>query len=178
MGKYTASKKLSKQEQEELFVDFAKSLASVHNSVEAANFIRDLLSEAEVIMLARRLQIARLLMDGYTYEEIQKEMKASNTTVAKVQTWLNLYGEGYRMIVERTKSKIKSSADPPLSWSRAKRKYPMYFWPELLLKEIVNSANKREQQKLLKVIGALKQKTRLSKDLTKILLSSKHYHTQ
>lgn len=178
MGKYTASKRMSRQAQEELFINFAKALSSVRNSVEAANFIRDLLSEAEVVMLARRLQVARLLMNGYTYEDIEKEMKVSNTTIAKVQTWLNLYGDGYRTIVERTKNQVVAKNKEPLSWSKVKKKYPMYFWPELLLKEVVNSANRREREKLLKVVGALKEKTKLSKELMKILSSNKSYHTQ
>jgi transcriptional repressor NrdR len=71
MGKYAASKRMSRQEQEDLFIDFAKALSSVKNPVESANFIQDLLSEAEVVMLARRLQVARLLLDGCTYEEIE-----------------------------------------------------------------------------------------------------------
>lgn len=178
MGKYSASKRLSKREQEELFIDFAKALSSVRSSLEAANFIRDLLSEAEVIMLARRLQVARLLMNGNTYEDIQKIMRVSNTTVAKVQTWLNLYGEGYRTIVERTKNRNVSKETEVLSWSKMKKKYPMYFWPELLLKEIVSSANKRERERLMKVVGALKEKTHLSKELIKILSAYKSYHTQ
>jgi hypothetical protein len=48
----------------------------------------------------------------------------------------------------------------------------------LLLKEIVNSANKKERARLVKVVDGLKEKTRLSKDLTKILSSGKYYHTQ
>lgn len=178
MGKYSAIKKMSRQAQEELFIDFAKALSSVRNSVEAANFIRDLLSEAEVVMLARRLQVARLLMNGYTYEDIEREMKVSNTTIAKVQTWLNLYGDGYRTIVERIKDKAVEKHEGPLSWSKVKKKYPMYFWPELILKEIVKSANKREKEKLAKVVSSLKEKTKLSKELMQILSSSKSYHTQ
>ena len=162
-----------------MFIDFAKAFASIHNSVEAANFIKDLLSEGEVIMLARRLQIARLLDQGYTYDEIERAMKVSNTTIAKVQTWLNLYGEGYRMVLKRTAGKASATSNPgPLSWNKLKKKYPMYFWPELLLKEIVNSANKKERARLVKVVDGLKEKTRLSKDLTKILSSGKYYHTQ
>ena len=65
-------------------------------------------------MLARRLQVARLLMNGYTYEDIEKEMKVINTTIAKVQTWLNLYGDGYRTIVERTKIRL---------WQRTRSRY-------------------------------------------------------
>jgi hypothetical protein len=52
MGKYSAINKLSKSEQQELFIDFATALASIKNPIEAASFVKDLLSEGEVIMLA------------------------------------------------------------------------------------------------------------------------------
>ena len=55
-------------------------------------------------MLARRLQVARLLMNGYTYEDIEKEMKVINTTIAKVQTWLNLYGDVTELLWRGQKS--------------------------------------------------------------------------
>lgn len=166
MGKYTNVARLSKKIQEELFIDFVRSIASLNNSVEAANYIKDLLSESEVLMLARRLQIARLLSEGNTYHQIYKITKASFTTIGKVQTWLKLYGEGYRTVIGRTQKTPKSESS---SWSSLKRKYPMYFWPEILLKEIVKSASKREKERLSAVIQRLKEKTSLSKDLQKIL---------
>ena len=178
MGKYTASKFLTKEQLSELFIDFAKALASIRNPVEAANFIKDLLSEGEVTMLARRLQIARLLEAGLTYEQIQELMKASNTTIAKVHTWMDLYGEGYRVVLNRTKEKDQKQTASPDSWAKLKRKYPMYFWPELLLKEIVKSANRREKERLFKAVKNLKEKTKLSKDLIKILSFGKYSHTQ
>ncbi|PIR96349.1 MAG: hypothetical protein COT92_01555 [Candidatus Doudnabacteria bacterium CG10_big_fil_rev_8_21_14_0_10_42_18] len=178
MGKFSPKKRLSRKEQEELFVDFAKALGAIHNAVEAASFIKDLLSEAEVIMLARRLQIARLLERGCTYEEIQKTMKVSNTTITKVQTWLDLYGEGYRTVLKRTKAPVKAEAASLPTWRNLKRKYPMYFWPELVLKEIVSSANSREKERLVKVLREMKEKTKLTRDLMQILTSSKSYHTQ
>ncbi len=178
MGKFSASRKLSKQEQQELFIDFARALASVRNSLEAANFVKDLLSEQESLMLSRRLQIARLLDKGFTYQEIHKVMKVSNTTITKVQTWLNLYGEGYRLVLKRTEAQPKQKDESPLSWGKLKKQYPMYYWPELVLKEIVSSANKREKGRLVKVIEGLKEKTHLSKDLMKILSNDKRNHTQ
>jgi len=178
MGKYSAISKLSKTEQQELFIDFATALASIRNPIEAANFVKDLLSEGEVIMLARRLQIAGLLIDGLTYDQIEKEMKVSNTTIAKVHTWLNLYGEGYRTILERRRTKPKSDSLNPLSFSRLKKKYPMYFWPELVLKEIVKNSNLKQRRKLEAVLAGMKEKTKLSRDLEQILKSAKHYNTQ
>ena len=128
-------------------------------------------------MLARRLKVARLLEQGLTYERIREVMKVSYSTITRVQTWLNLYGEGYRTILKRTES-APAKSENPLSWGKLKRKYPLYFWPELLLGEIVKSASKREKKRLLKVIDQMKEKTRLNKQLLEILKSDKYYHTQ
>jgi TrpR-related protein YerC/YecD len=178
MGKFSAKKFLTKQEIEELFIDFATAVTSLRNAIEATNFIKDLLSEPEVIMLARRLQIARLLNNGYTYEQIHRAMKVSNSTIAKVQTWMSLYGEGYRTVLERTKNKVSNShSNEREPWSKFKKKYPMYFWPQLLLEDVVRSANKKEKERLQKVLTKLKEKTQLSRQLTKILQIDKSYHT-
>ena len=167
MAKFSNIRRLSKQEQQELFIDFAKALSILRSSVEAAQFIKDLLSESEALMLARRLKIANLLSEDFTYAQIRKVMKVSDPTIAKVQTWLRLYGEGYRIVIKRTKS--SSSKANRETWINLKRKYPMYYWPELLLKEIIKSANQREKQRLLGVLDDLKEKTKLSKELEQLL---------
>jgi TrpR-related protein YerC/YecD len=160
--------KLNKRQQEELFINFARSLALLKNSTEVAQFLKDLLSEIEIMMFARRLQIAELLLAGSTYEQIRQAMKVSKSTIARVQTWLDIYGEGYRIVINRSsKHKEVSNTDTP--WSKIKRKYPQYYWPQLLLEEIVKSANKREKQRLIKVVEQLKDKTALSKQLMKLL---------
>ena len=38
-------------------------------------------------MLARRLQIARYLNDGLTYADIREEIKVSDPTISRVQTY-------------------------------------------------------------------------------------------
>ncbi len=170
MGKYSQIKKLSKTEQDELFADFATALASVRNPVEAASFVRDLLSEQEAVLLARRLQIARLLEEGLTYEEIRASAKVGFSTIARVHTWLQIYGEGYRTVLKRTKKSAPVvSDDLSDSWRMLKRKHPLYFWPQLLLEEIVKTATKREKDRLKKVVQDLKDKTKLSKDLLRLL---------
>ena len=179
MGKFDAARRLSKSEIDELFIDFAKALASVHNSVEAANFVKDLLTEQEVVILGRRLQIARLLDQGYTYEQIHKIMRVGNSTVAKVHAWMDLYGEGYRMVIKRTKTQpeSKESDSSPLSWAKHKRKYPMHYWPELLLEQIIKSASAKEKQKLLETVSTLKEKTKLNKEIVKLLQPTRISHT-
>ena len=56
-----------------------------------------------------------------------------------------------------------------MEWKQLKRKYPMYFWPQILLNEIVKSATHKEKKRLDSVIRQLKDKSRLSKELEKIL---------
>jgi TrpR-related protein YerC/YecD len=169
MAKFSIIHRLSKKETDELFIRFVQSLIVIRNSVEAANFVKDLLSESEVLMLARRLQIADLLIQGLTYEQIRKVMKVGDGTIARVQTWLKLYGEGYRTVIERTQKKLAGSGQSQNPWRGLKQKYPMYFWPELLLKEIVRSANARERKRLERVVNELRGKTKIVKELDRIL---------
>ncbi|OGE81804.1 MAG: hypothetical protein A3H72_01805 [Candidatus Doudnabacteria bacterium RIFCSPLOWO2_02_FULL_48_8] len=166
---YKLNAKLTKSEQNELFMKLARAVASLHNPVEVAQFLKDLLSEPESFMLARRLQIADLLMQGLTYEQIRKKIKVAYATIAKVQTWLQVYGEGYRTVIQRINKPSIADEDETKPFAKLKRKYPMYFWPELLLKEIVRAANKRERERLLKVVSQMKEKTGLSKELTVLL---------
>ena len=160
--------KLNKQNRTDLFIKLAKALALLHSPTEMAQLLRDLLSETEVLMLARRLQIAELLVDGLTYDQIRSKLKVGFTTIAKVQTWLDLYGEGYRTIINRSEKKKPTNSSNE-NFSILKKKYPMYFWPELLLKEIIKAANEREKQKLLKIVEQQREKTQLTKELTLLL---------
>lgn len=172
MGKFTNHKRLSKKDTEFLFIDFAKAVSSVKNPVEAANLIRDLLSEQEAIMLARRIQIARRLNDGLTYADIRKAVKVSDPTIARVQTWLQNYGEGFRTVIERTR-KATDDTENSLPWDRLKHRYPTYFWPQILLKQIVSSASQKEKQKLLNVVNQMKEKTKLARELKVLLRQNK-----
>ncbi len=169
MSKYTNIKKLTKKEQDELFVKFAKALGALRNSTEAASFIRDLYTEQEALMLARRLQISELLSKGFTYDKIHKVMRVSDGTIAKVQSWLNIYGEGFRTVLKRSKNKATAKSDYGKSWQSLKKKYPMYYWPELLLNEIIKNAGKREKRRLLRVIQGMREKTKLTKQLLTLL---------
>jgi len=169
MGKFSVINKLPREEQDKLFLKFIDALTSLKSKKEMAEFLKDLLSEQEVIMFARRLQIAELLQEGLTYDDIREEMKVGHTTVAKVQTWLKLYGDGYRTVIKRIDKNKDNVGNTGLSWRLVKKNYPLYFWPELLLKEIVRSASGRQKKQLLGVVEELRGKTKIARDLQRIL---------
>jgi len=55
---------------------------------EMANFLRDLLTIAEIEEFANRLEMGRLLLKGWSYKRISKEIGVSTTTVTRVAHWL------------------------------------------------------------------------------------------
>jgi len=73
------------------------------------------------------------------------------------------------MIINRGTKHKTDEPDNDSLFAKIKRKYPAYFWPQLLLEAIVKTANKREKQRLLNVVTQMQEKTALSKQLTKLL---------
>lgn len=68
---------------------------------EAANFLRDLLTPAELEEFANRLEIARLLTQGESYLKIAKEVGVSTTTVSRVAHWLFRGCGGYYKVLQK-----------------------------------------------------------------------------
>lgn len=172
--------KLSREEVEKIFYKLCLAISEMRDAKESAELMRDLLSLQEAEMIAKRLKIADLLMKDKTYDEIKKELRVSFGTIARVQEWLKISGEGYRRAIERISNKDTDESMSEIkdiqNWNSIKRRYPMYYWPELLLEEIVRSANKRRKEKLRAVMREMekaKEKTVLYKKINKILLTRK-----
>jgi uncharacterized protein YerC len=174
MVKFTKQPKLSSKEIQAIIMDLCAAIASVHDTKEAAQLLTDLLGKQELEMIAKRLKIAELLLRGETYQSINRSLKVSFGTIARVQLWLGESGEGYRFAVERSKSKRKnlSNADEPVRLSAMKRRYPLYFWPQILMVHWAKHASKKEKEKMKLVLEKLGNKRKLYKELD-TLLSSK-----
>jgi TrpR-related protein YerC/YecD len=162
--------KLSPSDHEDLLRDLVNAFSSLKTPTEAALFVQDLLTEREVTNLSKRLRIAKLFLEGKKYEEIEKELHTSHGTVAKIGAWLAEKGEGFRLIIQRLpkKQKVKDWREYS-QWDKLKRRYPSHFWPEMLLEEIVRSANKKEKERLSNVLKNLGQKSSMHKKLQEIL---------
>lgn len=164
--------KLTKVEQESLVFDLVHALVQTQTVGEAALFVQDLLTKSEMKMLGKRLRIAKLLLSGMTYEEIQKNLHSSHTTVAKIAAWLAERGDGFRKIIEKLpKEKREEKWFERSEWDSFKRRYSLYFWPELLLEEIVKNANQRQKERIKNVLERLEEKSELHMKIEKLLHS-------
>ncbi len=130
-------KDLSKEEQQELLKKFFIAIVSLESYEEVSNFFKDLLQADETIMLARRLKIADMLEDGYTYEEIANRMDVGFDTISRVNQWLQYGSGGYKVAIKRLRKIEKRENEKrirkayrqlkelePFSWSWIKKRYP------------------------------------------------------
>jgi len=75
-------------------------LTLIDDRKEAKAFFKDIFTRTEIIMFAKRVQVAKMLLLGYDYQTISSFVRVGNSTIAKVNDWLN-ESKGARKIIER-----------------------------------------------------------------------------
>ena len=90
-----------------LYSIFWQTLADLKSSADVKEFLTDLLTPTEKVMLAKRLAIALMLIKGYDYASIRSSLKVSPQTIGSVSLWLKYSGSGYRKSIERIIKKQK-----------------------------------------------------------------------
>ena len=71
----------------------------------------DMFTDQEMVSFARRLRVAKLLLNGATYGMIQEQLPVSSATITRINTVLQ-YGEGgYRHIMEKLAKQCREATD-------------------------------------------------------------------
>lgn len=84
-----------------------EAVLKLENVEDAYRFFEDICTIAEMKSMAQRIEVARLLRAGVTYQEIAKETGASSATISRVNRAL-LYGaDGYRRVLDALESTEK-----------------------------------------------------------------------
>lgn len=78
-----------------------EAILSLENPDEAKRFLRDLMTEGEILEFSKRLKTAEMLVEKIPYSIIEKETGFSSTTVARVSKWLNGKQGGYRSMINK-----------------------------------------------------------------------------
>lgn len=81
--------------------DLAKALLALKSTKETKAFLRDLLTEKELLEFGNRWKAARMLDDKIPYTQIVKETGLSSTTVARISKWLKGGMGGYRSMLKK-----------------------------------------------------------------------------
>lgn len=78
-----------------------KTISAIDQADDMFYFLCDLLTPDEILEFSQRLDIAHKLSKGESYVQIQKEVDASSTTIARVSKFLNGTYGGYRKTIEK-----------------------------------------------------------------------------
>lgn len=74
---------------------FAEVVSAISDVPTMQNFLRDVMTEKEIIEVGSRLEAARMLKDGKKYTEIVEKTKLSSRTVARISDWTQNGCGGY-----------------------------------------------------------------------------------
>ena len=72
---------------------------------ECYQFFDDLCTVKEVADMAQRLEAAKLLLEGKTYEQIVKKAEISTATISRINRCIQYGSGGYQTIIERLQQK-------------------------------------------------------------------------
>lgn len=90
-------KKLDDKSIDQLF----EAILTLKNVEECYVFFDDLCTVNEIQSLSQRLEVARMLGNGNTYNQIETETGASTATISRVKRCLNYGNEGYKLTLDR-----------------------------------------------------------------------------
>ena len=150
--------KLSPNEKESLVFDLINAFAKINNPADSALFLQDLLTENEIQNLAKRLRIAKLILEGLTHEEIVQQLHCSYATITKVRTWLDSAGEGFKRVIQKLpKRKQKTNIKKTPGFG--------YGLPQIIQYYLATNLETKEKKLLSGFLEELRVKTANDKDL-------------
>jgi TrpR-related protein YerC/YecD len=80
------------------------AVLTLENKEECYQFFEDLCTVNELLSLAQRLQVARMLREEHTYLEVAEKTGASTATISRVNRSLNYGNDGYDMVFSKLKN--------------------------------------------------------------------------
>ncbi len=89
---------------DELADQLCESVLLLHNTEECYQFFEDVCTIGELKALAQRLEVARMLDAGHTYDDIVARTGASTATISRVKRCLHYGADGYKLVLERLKN--------------------------------------------------------------------------
>ncbi|HEY0827542.1 MAG TPA: YerC/YecD family TrpR-related protein [Bacilli bacterium] len=90
-------KKLECKDIDQLF----KAILTLKDVEECYVFFDDLCTVNEIESMSQRLEVARMLGKGATYNQIEGETGASTATISRVKRCLNYGNDGYKLALDR-----------------------------------------------------------------------------
>ncbi len=80
-----------------------EAILTLQSEEECFDFFEDVCTVNELLSLAQRFEVAKMLKEGHTYMEVAEQTGASTATISRVNRSLNYGKDGYEMVFARMK---------------------------------------------------------------------------
>lgn len=115
---------ISEEDYSENLQELFSFLAKHDNPKTIREYLESVLTESELVMISRRIEIAKLLLAGHSYEEIMKKMRVGNDTVMRVKSSLKKFLTNQKKFQQM---KRRGSSAPYGSFEQLRKTYKGYF---------------------------------------------------
>ena len=86
---------------DDLTDQLCRAILSLDTMEECYQFFEDICTIGELRAMAQRLDVARMLHEGNTYDDIVAQTGASTATISRVKRCLNYGADGYTLVLEK-----------------------------------------------------------------------------
>ncbi|WP_027626736.1 YerC/YecD family TrpR-related protein [Clostridium lundense] len=100
MGDYKS--KVDSEEMDFLY----EAILTLKTKEECYRFFDDICTINEIKALEQRMQVAKMLKEKKTYQDISNATGASTATISRVNRCLNYGSDGYNIVLERLQDKL------------------------------------------------------------------------
>ena len=95
-----------------------RALLALETTEEAQRFLEDVLTVQELRSITQRLEVAVLLRQKVTYQEIAHQTGVSTATISRVNRALQYGADGYRLVLDR----LQNQSDTPMKQDEGSEK--------------------------------------------------------
>ena len=78
-----------------------RAILSLRSVEECYQYFEDVCTVKEVLTIAQRLEVARMLRSGMSYQQTIAQTGASSATISRVKRCLDYGDGGYAMVLDR-----------------------------------------------------------------------------
>ena len=86
---------------DDLTDQLCRAILSLDTMEECYQFFEDICTIGELRAMAQRLDVARMLHEGNTYDDIVAQTGASTATISRVKRCLNYGADGYTLVLKK-----------------------------------------------------------------------------
>ncbi len=123
---------ISEKEGKRIIFDFLSVVDRLKTKKEISDFFLGLLTASEALMFARRIQIARMLIEGKSYGDIKNRLRVGTNTIQRADRWLHKGDSKDFEWLMKVIAEGKEKENKQFQKESMLNRYPQHrFWSEL-----------------------------------------------